>query len=169
MIRLLICLFMLALLVSGCGGEEKKAAPPLTVMTEGSTAKDFTLKVADGSTITLSSFKGKPVVLNFWASWCPPCRAEMPVLKDAAGAYEGKVQFIGVNIQDGDGNFRRALSEFGLSYPNGRDEDLAISQAYGVMGLPKTIFINRKGVVSYVHAGKIDEATLASALQKISG
>lgn len=169
MIRVLICLLM-PLLLAGCGGEGKKeGSPPLALMTEGSQAKDFTLKVADGSAITLSGFKGKPVVLNFWASWCPPCRDEMPVLKGAAGTYEGKVRFVGINIQDSDGTFRKALAEFALPYPNGRDEDLSISQAYGVMALPKTFFINKDGMVVYVHAGKIDEATLAAVLQKITG
>lgn len=166
--RAALILVMMAGMI-GCGGEKQQATTQSpVVMTEGSPARDFTLKTAEGKTVTLSGLRGKPVVINFWASWCPPCRKEMPVLKNAAGTYEGKVQFVGVNLQDSQTAFSEALEEFGLPYPNGKDEDLAISQAYGVTVLPKTFFINKDGIVSYVHAGAIDEATLAAAIQKIS-
>lgn len=169
MIRWLVVLIAITTLLVGCGSEKQGPSPQIpAVMTEGSPARDFTLKTAEGKTITLSGLRGKPVVINFWASWCPPCRKEMPVLKNAAGTYDGKVQFVGVNLQDSQTAFREALAEFGLPYPNGRDEDVIISQAYGVTVLPRTFFINKDGIISYIHTGAIDEATLAAVIQKIS-
>lgn len=164
-IHLLIAL--LAAFLTGCGEKPSDTAQPVTLLAEGKPAPAFTLKTLDGKTISLPDLKGKPVVLNFWASWCPPCRQEMPLLKATADKYQDRVRFIGINVQETEGSFKKALTEFALPYPNGRDEGLAISQSYAVMALPRTFIIDSNGVISYMHAGGIDEATLEAAIGKL--
>ena len=142
-IRLLIVL--LTALLTGCGDKPTDTTQPALLLTEGKPAPAFTLKTSDGKSISLADLKGKPVVVNFWASWCPPCRQEMPLLKATAEKYPEKVRFIGINVQDTDGSFKKALAEFALPYPNGRDEGLGISQTYAVMALPRTFIIDSEG------------------------
>jgi len=114
----------------------------------GEAAPDFSLDTLDGKTVKLSDFRGKPVVLNFWASWCTPCRKEFPMLKDAYAAGNGKWSLVGVNTQDlieSDGrNFAKAQ---GATWPNGFDADSAVKKGYGVTGLPETFFIDKDGVI----------------------
>ncbi len=107
--------------------------------------------LADGR-VNLSELRGSPVVLNFWASWCVPCRVEAPRLEDAwrAGGPRGVV-FVGLNMQDVTEDARRFMSEFGMSYLNVRDESNDVALDWGVTGIPETFFITARGkVVAHV-------------------
>ncbi len=130
-------------------------------------APDFMLKLFSGQTITLKDFAGKkPVVINFWASWCPPCRQEAPALAKVSRMYEGRVEFIGVVINDTEANALAFMKEFGISYDNGIDQD-NIARKYRITGIPETFWIDKQGQLVGHWIGAIDEANLASRTQKL--
>jgi len=110
-------------------------------------AKDFSLVSLDGSKkVEFEDFRGKPTVINFWASWCAPCREEMPFLEKAWKQYKDKgVIFIGINVLDDEKNAKGFLSTLGISYLNLKDPSGEVSNAYGVVALPVTFFIDKEG------------------------
>ncbi len=127
----------------------------------GRPAPEFSLRLFDGRTVRLSDFRGKVVFLNFWASWCPPCRAEAPLLEQAWQRYKDQgVVFLGVDIQDREEDARRFIQEFGITYMNGRDGNSRIAIDYGVYGIPETFFIDREGRITYKHIGALGWETI---------
>jgi cytochrome c biogenesis protein CcmG, thiol:disulfide interchange protein DsbE len=109
-------------------------------------APTFELKTFDGQTLGLSNLRGKPVVLNFWASWCQPCRDEAPILESAWEQYRSQgIVLIGVDYVDTEPEAKKYLQEFKITYPNGPDIGTLISQAYHITGVPETYFITRDG------------------------
>jgi cytochrome c biogenesis protein CcmG/thiol:disulfide interchange protein DsbE len=131
-------------------------------------APDFTLKTFKGATISLKSLRGKPVVINFWASWCPPCREEAPLLERTWRTYQNRgVIFIGVDLQDRLEDALNYIRKFDITYPNGPDPIGEISIDYGVAGLPVTFFVSRKGEIVRRHVGAIDKRTLISSIEEI--
>lgn len=120
-------------------------------------APDFRLELLGDGEITLSQQRGKVVVINFWASTCPPCRTEARDLEAAWQVYQDKeVLFVGANIQDTHEPARRFLDEFGVTYPNGLDEGGRISIDYGVVGIPVTFVVDSEGTVARRWVGEID-------------
>ena len=112
-------------------------------------APDFTLTTLDGGQINLASLKGRVVVVNFWASWCGPCREEAPVLERVWQQYKDKdVLIVGVAYTDTEKNAKAYLQQFGNTYPNGLDIGTKISEMYNIQGVPETFIIDRKGNVS---------------------
>lgn len=131
-------------------------------------APDFTLTTFQGDTISLADLRGKPVVINFWASWCPPCRIEAPLIERTWRVYKGRdVVFLGVNIQDREQDALNYIREFDITYPNGPDPTGEISIDYGVSGLPVTFFISRKGQVVRRWVGAIEKNLLISSIEEI--
>ena len=131
-------------------------------------APDFTLPSLDGGELTLSAYLERPIVINFWASWCPPCRVESPALERTWRAYENRgVLFVGVNIQDTEKDARAYVREFGISYPNGLDGDGKVTVDYGVIGLPVTFFVGRDGIVERRWVGAIKERQLTAWVDKL--
>jgi cytochrome c biogenesis protein CcmG/thiol:disulfide interchange protein DsbE len=130
-------------------------------------ATPFTLKLFHGGEVRLSDLRGKAVFLNFWASWCPPCRAEA---RDLEAAWQElkhhNMVFIGVALQDTDENSRAFLEEFNVSYPNGRDESGKIAVDYGVWGIPESFFIDPQGRITYKHVGAIRAAMVTNKLKE---
>jgi len=124
-------------------------------VTEGP-APDFSLTSFDGETIRLSELRGQVVVINFWASWCPPCREEAPYLEETWRKYQDKgVVFIGVDYVDVEPEALAYIEEFNITYFNGPDLRTAISQAYNIQGVPETFFISKNGEVGHVHVGPL--------------
>lgn len=163
----LIAFGFLALLVWGMLNKE-----PITglsgVTMVNRRAPDFSLTTFKGTTISLESLRGKPVVLNFWASWCPPCRVEAPLIERTWRAYKNRdLIFIGVNIQDRKEDALNYISEFNITYPNGPDPAGEISIDYGVSGLPVTFFISRKGEVIRRWVGAVEKGVLISSIEEI--
>ena len=132
----------------------------------GKPAPDFTLSLFGGGELTLSQHKGQPVVINFWASSCAPCRQEAPALERSWLAYKDRgVLMVGVNTLappffDNESDSLAFLSEFNITYPNGSDIGGKITVDYGVIGIPVTFFVNDEGVVERRWVGRIDERQL---------
>ena len=124
-------------------------------------APAFTLERLDTSgELTLASLRGKTVVLNFWASWCGPCRDEMPLLQAGSKRWEGKnVVFVGVDAKDDRGYARDFLERYGVTYPNVYDGKGSLIGRYGVTGYPETYFIDADGKVRHRIAGPVEEAS----------
>ncbi len=112
-------------------------------------AKNFLLPSLDGNRkVELRDFKGKPIVINFWASWCGPCREEMPLLEKTWNNYKDKgVVFLGINVLDEEKNAKEFLRSFGISYPNLRDSSGDVADSYSVVALPVTLFIDKEGKI----------------------
>jgi cytochrome c biogenesis protein CcmG, thiol:disulfide interchange protein DsbE len=123
-------------------------------------APAFTLERLDGKgTLSLASLRGRAVVLNFWASWCGPCKDEAPLLQQASQRWRGKgVAFVGVDVKDFRGDARKFLERYGVTYPNVHDGKGSTIGRYGVTGYPETYFIDARGRVRYRIAGPVDDA-----------
>lgn len=143
---------------SSLGSAEGRSAP----------APDFTAPAFAGGELRLAELYGRPVVLNFWASWCPPCRAEARGVERVWRAYRDRgVVFVGVNIQDSEPSARIYLREFDLTYSNVRDANGAITTAYAVAGLPTTLFIDRQGQIVNRWVGPLSEQRLAAWVEEL--
>ena len=157
----------IALMAWGLAGKEPPTARSGYTLV-GGPAPGFTVPLFDGGELSLSDLEGRPVVVNFWASWCAPCREEALPLERAWQAYrERSVAFVGVDTQDPEDDARAYLAEFGVTYPNGRDGDGRVSIDYGIIGMPATFFIDRDGVVVSRWVGAIPEATLIERVEAL--
>lgn len=133
----------------------------------GRQAPDFTLTRFDGGTLSLKDLRGKSVLVNFWASWCPPCRVEAPDLEAAWQSFKDKeVVFVGVDIQDKEPDARAFLKEFGITYPNGWDESGKVAVNYGVWGIPETFFLDKEGRITYKHVGGVERKTIVAKVNE---
>jgi cytochrome c biogenesis protein CcmG/thiol:disulfide interchange protein DsbE len=135
---------VLALLALLAFGLLRNQEGPVTV---GETAPNFTLTTFDGEEISLKELEGKVVVLNFWASWCPPCEEEAAELETAWRMYQprGDVVFLGVDYVDTEPEAKAYLEKFDVTYPNGPDLRTRISQTYRIRGVPETYIIGKDG------------------------
>ena len=131
------------------------------------TAPDFTLPRLDGrGDLSLASFRGKAVLVNFWASWCDPCRGEAPLLEQAAQSYAGRLVVLGVDFQDFSGDARKFVSKYHITYPVVRDGSGKWLERYGVSGAPETFFVNAAGKVVAHEPGAVDRETLGAGIRK---
>lgn len=131
----------------------------------GKPAPDFTLRRLDtGAPVKLSDLKGKPIVLNFWASWCGPCKMEHPVVSMAARRWGQEFQFFGVVFEDTEENARVFASTSDPSFPQLVDERSRMAVDYGVTGVPETYFIDAQGIIRDKVAYPIDPRTMAEKL-----
>lgn len=163
-------LFILALVGLLAWGLSNRTSPTgLSGFTRvGRPAPDFLLQSFDDGEIVLSRQRGKVVVINFWSSTCPPCRAEAGELESAWRAYQDRgVLFIGANIEDSREPAQRFLREFDVTYPNGPDEDGHITIDYGVVGIPVTFLVDGDGVVARRWVGAIDHSQLAAWIDEL--
>ena len=119
-------------------------------------APDFSLASFEGDTITLSDLRGQVVIVNFWASWCPPCREEAPYLEDTWRKYKDEdVVFIGVDYADTEVKALAYIEEFDITYFNGPDLGTSISNDYKIKGVPETYYIAKNGEVRGVKIGPL--------------
>jgi len=134
-------------------------------------APDFTVYDLDGNEVRLSDYIGKPVVLNFWASWCGPCKMEMPDFDEAYAELGDEIQFLMVNVTSGRETLESAsafIEEQGYSFPVFYDTDSDAAMTYGVYSLPTTLFIDAEGYGIAQAAGAIDAETLQNGIDMIS-
>ena len=135
---------------------------------ESEQAPDFNLALQGGGEASISGLRGKVVLVDFWASWCAPCRQEAPVLEQTYLEYAGAgVEFVGINIWDLPGNAATYVEQFGISYPNGVDDDGKIAIDYGVQGIPEKFFIDRNGLIRQKFVGPIRESVLKETLDSL--
>ncbi len=126
-------------------GTDPHAVPFLLT---GKPAPAFSIKRLDtGQTVSLADFKGKPIVMNFWATWCSPCKYEIPTLEYVAKQYGDRVVFLGVVFEDTEQNTKRFVQEYHWSFTQLFDPKSTMAVDYGVSGVPETYFINREGVI----------------------
>ena len=138
---------------------------------EGFLAPDFTLDTLQGEKVRLSDLRGKIVVLNFWATWCLPCRAETPALEKTYEQYEQSgMVVLGVDLanQDSIGDVEAFIQEFKLTYPILLDRDGSVANLYQIKGIPSTFFINREGIIrTVVVGGPMSETFIRSKIEML--
>lgn len=135
-------------------------------------APDFTLKSLDGTNLRLEEYRGKVVLINFWASWCGPCRQEMPVLDRLHQRYaDTGFAVLGVNVEGQEAPARALLAKMPVSFPVLIDEGQKVSEQYDLEAMPSTVVIDRDGVVRYVHRGYTpgDEAGYVEMVKQLIG
>jgi cytochrome c biogenesis protein CcmG/thiol:disulfide interchange protein DsbE len=171
------------LLLMGCGGEPADplptgtTAPPSgTILARNAADADLlptfadTLPAMDPDTFErlLVELEGTPVLVNFWGSWCPPCREEMPRLVAAHGEFGDRVQFLGVDILDNREEATAFMEEFEMTFPSVFDPPDAIKTALGQFGQPTTVFFRADGTFEFAYAGPISDVILRRHLERIA-
>jgi peroxiredoxin len=147
-------------------GEQPRAEP-------GFAGPDFVLERPDsGGDLRLSDYQGRPVLLNFWATWCPPCRSEMPELVRAQERYgRDGLAVLGVNLQEPDGAVLEFADEFGVQFPIAIDREGELAEVWRlggpIEGIPTSYFIDRDGVVRHVFYGPMDEEDIAEGMATV--
>ena len=133
----------------------------------GLAAPDFTLQTLDGGNFQLSAQRGRPVVLNFWATWCGPCQNELPALQKAAEHLGDQVVFAAIDQGEAAGVIQPYVDKLGLTFTIPLDADGQIGVDYNVKGLPTTFFIDRNGVIQSLWMGEMNSVTLAENIALI--
>ena len=136
----------------------------------GSYAPDFTLQTLDGSSINLSSLRGKNILINYWVTWCVPCIEEMPALQKLAQEYQGKnLVMLSINgiAQDDLAKVKDTVAEFGMTYPVVLDEGDAVFKSYWMGFMPTTVFVDSQGIIRHIKLGGADETELRAKIEQL--
>jgi cytochrome c biogenesis protein CcmG/thiol:disulfide interchange protein DsbE len=124
-------------------------------------------RLIDDGRLALEELRGRPAVLNFWASWCIPCRDEAPILNESARSHRGKVVFVGIDVRDLRADARAFLREFSVPYVSVRDRDDESFRAYGLSGVPETYFLDASGRIIGHTAGPVTAQTLEEGIAQV--
>jgi len=163
-IGILIAAALVVILFVGLGKDPAAIRSPLI----GKPAPDFALReVGTGRTIDIAQYRGKPLVINFWATWCGPCWEEHPVLVANARALQPDVQFLGVVFQDTEEKILGFLQQRGTAYPTVVDDRGKTAIAYGVGGVPETYFLDASGKIVAKYSGPMSGDIIQANLQKV--
>lgn len=171
-VLLILAIILAGSTLAGCGGSNSSTS------TSGSAssvkvAPDFSVKTLSGDTVTFSSLKGKPLVLNFAASWCGPCELEAPVLAKMYEKYKDRVTFFGLAVKDDEADQRAFAEKHGLKFPIGLDFDGKIVYNYqkagkvSMSGIPTTFFIDKEGNIAAFFIGPLTESTFDQKIASI--
>ncbi len=164
-----------ALLAVGCGAAtgsdpaadgatRSGAQPSQAARAEGPQVPERSFARLDGGEMRLSEFAGQPMVVNFWASWCPPCIAEMPDLERVHGDLGDRLHFVGINTQDDRERARELATQTGVTYDLGLDPDGELFRDLEVVSMPSTYLVDADGVIVHRHAGLLTEGQLRDLL-----
>ncbi len=153
--RLCLCCaaVLLIVVVSSCGSGADDNVQPT----------DISFELLDNKTATLGDYLDRPLVLNFFASWCAPCRAEMPAF-ELQHLQNSNVAFVGLAVNDTKTLARELVAETGVTYPTGLDTNSAIGNAFGLIGMPTTLYISRDGQVLHRHTGGLTAEQIADQI-----
>lgn len=169
---LMLPLALLAIIRFSGGGRAVAHGPAVTPpapRAEGSVAglaPDFSLAKLGGGTISLADYRGKkPVIVDFWASWCPNCRRDMPKLSRWYEQYRDRVEVIGINLQEGEGAVERFVSNRGVTFPIALDPDAAAANAYAIRYTNTHILVDKNGRVQRIVPGDISESDILSLIE----
>ncbi|MFS0782127.1 TlpA family protein disulfide reductase [Bacillus sp. 1P06AnD] len=133
---------------------------------KGMAAPNFTLKNLDGKEVQLSSLKGKNVIINFWATWCPPCKEEMPDLQKFYAEYGQNVELLAIN-NDPYNDVKGFAGSYGITFPVLLEDKTHVSETYEIIAFPSTYFIDKKGNIAYKHIGQITYEQLKKQYKKM--
>lgn len=166
-----IGLFLSAILVFGVSqglfqpkaGDDSAQSAPLT----GSAAPEFSLQTLDGKDVLSSQFRGKPVLINFWATWCGPCEEEMPLIQKAADQYGQNLIVLGINDDETADQVRTFVQQHRLSFHILMDPGSKVTDLYQVRGFPTTYFVNAQGKIQAIQIGEMSAEQLATYLGQI--
>lgn len=160
-----VCLGLVLVLRAGFGRNPHE----VPFMLQGQPAPAFSLRsMTSNEEVKLEQLRGRPVVINFWASWCGPCAMEHPVLEWGAREFGDQAQFLGIVFEDTEENARDFLRRYGVSFPQLLDPRSRTAVGYGVAGVPETYFIDAQGIIRGKHVGPIDMESLAKRVRELS-
>jgi cytochrome c biogenesis protein CcmG/thiol:disulfide interchange protein DsbE len=158
-------------LVSAINDDKRPAAPSFTLPVLWPHLETWPARVrgaaADGN-VALAELRGRPVVINFWASWCIPCKDEAPTLAASARAHGGDVVFLGIDVQDLSGPARRFLVKFAVPYISLHDKGDATYSAYGLTGIPETYYIDPRGRILAHDIGEVSRSQVEAGIARIT-
>lgn len=160
---IVLVLLIVIAMVQALEAEQEEALPGLKT---GITAPDFTLQTLNGENVKLSDYEGKKVVLNFWATWCKPCREEMPDLQAVYSENKEDVVILAVNM-DAHNDVKGFTDQYAVTFPVLLDEEDEVSERYQVISLPTTYFIDADGKIAQKHLGQITDEQLEDVLNEI--
>ena len=160
-------LALLAALATACGGAGAPDEAPEAAPTLHENRLELPEYESDGFRALLRSLEGTPVVVNVWASWCGPCRVEGPHLASLAREYEGRVQFLGVDILDNREAARDFILELDWPYPSVFDPQGEIRDSLGFLGQPVTLVVDREGEVAFEWSGAVSEEQLREEIEAV--
>ncbi|MBI5747589.1 MAG: TlpA family protein disulfide reductase [Nitrospinae bacterium] len=165
---ILILLFLIAISCSSPESTDNSKEEKTAKVSEPKPAQDFTLKDLNGNEVKLSSLKGKPVIINFWATWCYPCREEIPDLQKSYDENKDKgLVILGVNIKENVSKVSKFSKDYKMTYPILLDIEGTISDAYRVFGIPMSFFIDRDGLIKDSFIGMLTKEDLSKKLAAI--
>jgi len=165
LIAALVVVPLLILLALGFGHDPREVPSVLT----GHPAPELTLTSLTGQTVRLADLRGKPVVVNFWSTWCEPCKTEAPLLRQAALAYGGRVHFVGIIYEDEPDRVRQYLSERPLGYMQLIDPKSLTAIDFGVAGVPESFIIDAAGIIRHKEAGMLSAEVIEGTLDRLLG
>lgn len=152
------------IVIRGADDEADAAASTLRV---GQEAPDFTVETLTATTFTLSAARGRPVWISFWASWCPPCRAEIPDIETIRAEAGDRMEFIAVNLDEPRNTIASYMSGAGYDFPTGVDPDGQVSRRYRVVGLPTHVFVAADGAVAAIYVGGMSRTMMSEAVNAL--
>ena len=171
---LLVCVVAVSFRVLTGNNAVPEGIPATEETTENpNAAPNFTVYDIDGNPVMLSNFQGKPVILNFWASWCGPCKAEMPDFEEAYQVYGQDIHFVIVNLTDGRSETLESASgyvaQMGYTFPVYYDTSMEAAYAYGVRSIPMTCFIDTDGIIVGGQVGMLSGEALEENITALLG
>ena len=164
--RVIAIIFILCLFPAGCSRE--KGGETTGGIIIGSRAPDFSMTSLSGQQINLKDLKGQGVLVNFWATWCYPCREEMDDLKAAYEKYKDQgIVILGIDMKEGEDTVRKFIESYKITYPILIDMDGKVSDAYNVFGIPSSFVIDREGIIRDIILGEMNQDSINNKIERL--